>query len=197
MTTERKTRTTDDNLSEWLRRGDPMSEGLLPDEDVRRLRARVLMAAPDRRAQRQAFGVPFARPALVGGLVVILVVSAASIVWLSRSQTGTVQSAGTIRPDAVLRRPVAPTPPVPLAANQATAPREADQGRPEQSRRAAGSVSPRATSTEHTGHTGRTNGTTNGDPRRPLQVQFTTPGGTRIVWVLNPDLALQPMQQEE
>jgi hypothetical protein len=35
------------------------------------------------------------------------------------------------------------------------------------------------------------------DERKPLQVQFTTPGGTRIIWVLNPDLALQPLQQED
>jgi hypothetical protein len=179
-----------DRLRTALQHGDPLSEGEPAAADVQRLRARVLRAAVDRaasRAQAPWWLANHRRAALAAACVapgVAVVALVTFYVWLGRP---------TPRPTAVARHEAA----APLAA-VATPPAVAPDVHPSTAnaqlthtpiarpgRDAQPAASPVPPSVD--------------EEDRPRQLQFTTPGGTRIVWVLNPQFRLAPgaPQQEE
>jgi hypothetical protein len=173
-------------LREWLRGGDPLSDGTPNDADMRHLRARVLLAAGQRadEASRERFpvfrGLLAARTVQVLGAVAFLALAVASVQWLAPWSPSPTVSQLPARP-APVRQPFAPPA---IGKTAPEKPREAQQviARPTRHSALAARPSPKAAADRE---------------RKPLQIQFTTPGGTRIVWVLNPDLALRPLQQEE
>jgi hypothetical protein len=171
---------TDEELQRWLRRNDPAGDGAsLSREEVRAIRRSVLAAhaTPARR-----FGV------LQVALATAVLAVAAVALWLAlRGIGGEVGPVAAPQPPVVIveRAPAPPSPeraidavhaPAPAPQVAVTRPRNADL-----SPRAPAPVSPVVARVAQAAPA-------QGAERR--QIQFTTPGGTKIVWILDPTLSL-------
>lgn len=154
-----------DDLRSILRKGDPAAgePGLTPEE-VRGMRRAVLSAVPEPR--RRGWLVPV----LAGAAA--LIVAVALILWQPESEVVT----AAVRPPVV--RPPLPlagegrgegavqaekTPPLPSPALQERGPEREREKKPE--------PEPIVIAQAET---------------PPTQIQFSTPGGTRIIWMLHP-----------
>jgi hypothetical protein len=154
----------DDRLHSLLRRGDPaVGEGLTTDE-IQSLRRAVLNAAPEPRRRSLLL------PVLVATCAVVL---ALSLWWMRGSEPiAEPPREASVAPPAV--SPVLPPPSVPVVA--ITASDEPPVVTVEAHRRLEVAVAASAPSRR-------------GDEIGPVepharQIQFSTPGGTRVVWVL-------------
>jgi len=187
-----------EDLREWLRHGDPLSEGIPTEPEMRQLRAQVLLGAgrqvetePSRHALAfAAIGGPWSRTVWTGGIVLAL--AAVFVLWL----TGWTPSRNTREASIVHPTPPQEQRPARPPARQA---QTADTSRPSGVRPAVQRVRPEPPRKQRVASFVRPAPAEAGadGSRTPLQVQFTTPGGTRIVWVLNPDFVLQRLQQED
>jgi len=165
-----------DDLRFILRKGDPAAgePGLAPEE-VEAMRRTVLSAAPEPR--RRGWLVP----AMAGAAALILAAFIALSLWQPESKV-----AENVRPPAV-RPPLPPagegrgegsvvvekkTPPLPSPAPQERepAPRK-EVVRPEPEPVVLAQAEPPVVPAA---------------PASSTQIQFSTPGGTRIIWVLRP-----------
>ena len=166
-----------DELSEILKRGDPAAgdPGLTPEE-VQAMRRTVLSAAPEPR--RRGWMVP----ALATAAALILAAVVALSLWPTPSK-----EVVAVRPLAV-RPPLPPagegrgegpvmeaekTPPLPSPAPQEREPppslrKEVVRPEPEPEPVVIARAEPPAV------------------PASSTQIQFSTPGGTRVIWVLRP-----------
>ncbi len=184
-------------LREWLREGDPLSEDAPSEDDSRRLRARVLRAAEQQRllAERQSPAIaPLPRPALLLVGAIIFAVAAIFVSWLAPWAPSPSGSREARTHDRGLQQPVPASQPTrsPAVSSGLEAPRDTtSSARPEPFVKPS-PVRPRPFDSQPSVRPDVVEG-----PTGPLQIQFTTPGGTRIVWVLNPDLTLQAPQQED
>jgi hypothetical protein len=186
-----------ERLSEALRRGDPaLTETELAPGDSQELRRAVLNAILEPRRQRR-FGTGFA-----GATAAAALLSLALSLVLWRVHQGDPAPAPIIRPPAsrhAVGRPPASAPPLaqapPIAQTPQTAPQSSDLALKTASRRsrvhhpAAAALSARqAAPPEILSYPSA--------PERPIaeasseasstrQVQFSTPGGTRIIWLLH------------
>lgn len=186
MTAKRELPAARDKVREWLRRGDPLSQGMPPDEEIRQLRARVLLAAdrPTPASHRHPAGLtalPAWRPAIVVAAVALLALSAMSVVWITRSPSAAIPKQASYQrpaPSPEVSQPPVLEPVHAPSANEI----ETQSGR---------NLARTARYVRSASRPSRTAANRDVPEHRPLQVQFTTPGGTRIVWVLNPDLPLR------
>ena len=151
-------------LTRLLRSADPAADGAAPTPvETAELRRRVL------RSVRTSRPLPWIPIAVASSLLLLLVVGLLFEGPARRSETAVQPGAGSdLATDRPLHRPDS-TAPVAASAD--------DDARPtEGARPAAQPVTPAA------------------DDVRPAdgvrQVQFATEGGTRVIWVLNPELAL-------
>lgn len=154
-----------ERLSQFLREGDPVEGdgGLSPDE-VRAMRRSVLTAIPDRR--RRLLPVL----ALAGALATAMLIAVL------------VLKPGPAKAPAPPRVAAAPAPPTvqpPLPRLEPTLREETKKTRPAHRRhhpQAAPQTADRVAALESTGNPAE-------DPET-RQIQFSTPGGTRIIWIL-------------
>lgn len=166
MSPDDPTRKTDD-LGELLRRADPAAETPgLPAEDARVIRRRMLEEADTRLPV-----LPF-RPAWAAVAVLLLL----AMVWIWR--TG--EHSAPRPPETPIR--VTETPrdsspsPTPSVVPEAPEP--------------PGETSPPQTAAARRPPTVEASEDPIAEKRTSRQVQMQAPGGTRIVWVLDPDLTL-------
>ncbi|HYO12692.1 MAG TPA: hypothetical protein VE685_05820 [Thermoanaerobaculia bacterium] len=185
----------DARLRDLLRQGDPASgEPGLSTEEIHAMRRAVLSAAPERRR----FGL---LPALAMGMAAALAVLLAVALWRGGGPQGVQppeEKVATVTPEPVRppAPPVAAEPPAPETPEDAAPPEEPVVKEPVRKRQAA----PRATPA-----------LVLGEPEPPMalasvpepslpepgleeprtrHIEFSTPGGTRVIWVLTGDETL-------
>lgn len=181
MSARRRSTVTDTSLRDWLRLGDPLTEGEPNDDQIRRLRGRMLAEA---RLQRD---LPSSRRLMGGWLLPGRVAGVAAVVVLVA--LGITATLRIIRPSGSPNtQPTAGSGPVAAGAPDVEPPLTlpdksgGEVNTPPASVRRAPDAAPVASL--------RSGAEREDGSRRLLQVHFVTPGGTRIVWVLNPDLRL-------
>jgi hypothetical protein len=206
-------------LRERLREGDPLADGMPAPHDLVRMRRRLLSTVAARQAEDRVPGrwwlrSPTTRLVLAGS-VVSLAIAAGAAVWLLRPAP----HAGHGSTPGSAARP-APLPPADQGPAEqetlhtAALPRGGIAGGPI----AAAPTTPRSVSSAATGAPAAPPGTARPRPQlntpgptpaagtpaftdaaanRPRQLQFVTPGGTRIIWTLDPDFALSPGPSRE
>ncbi len=206
MTAKDESSSSHDRLRAALRDADPLRpEGMPAAEDVRQLRARVLASASEggrseqvhrwRRAgaMRQALAI-LAQPLPAAAMLLVVAIAAAWLLRSPRVERDPLVGTAQIEPPASApadRNPRdVPRPDVSSAADPL--PDARGEFRPAQPPHRS-RVAPRAQA-EHASVGGAEE-----RAAAPVQLQFTTPGGTQIVWVVNPNLRLPAgtIQQED
>lgn len=163
------------NLQDRLREGDPAAGEALTPEEVRTMRRAVLTAAPEPR--RWSVLVP-----LMAGAAAMLAVLVALALWRARTEPvveapPVVAVAPPVRlpqPPVVEETPDPAPPPVPVE-REVPKPVRRPEPVPEVP------VLPEATDTLASAPA---------EEPGSRQIQFSTPGGTRIIWVLTSDETL-------
>jgi len=184
-----KGRETAARLRAILREGDPAGDGgSLPPERVREMRRRVLGSLAPRRPPRLLWAASAASAAMA---VLALVVTLALHREVPPPAPGPETSPAPIVPTAPTAPPAvlpAPVPPGPAVAPPPAA-STASEGMARRSRslargprRVARAAAPATTVHEETPAAS----TASAASAAPLQIQFNTPGGTRVIWVLDP-----------
>lgn len=163
-----------ERLRRMLRETDPAAaESGLASEEIREMRRTVLRAIPE---PRRRFALS---PALAGAAMAVLVAILALALWLQRD-----------RPPVPPREPMqaaAPAPAVPpapveppsaerIASESAPIAKASPPRRIRRHRTAPDPSHERIAENEQESHT--------------RQIQFDTPGGTRVIWILRSDNAL-------
>lgn len=184
-------------LREILRRGDPLSEDRPTIEEVRRMRQAVLNGSFDRTARPSS---AWRSLAAFAGATALLALAAMAALWMVRPASQQTRlhpasanlAASNAPPAAPVPSPTSVQPPAHAAANGVIASAPPAAGRPRAGRRqhAGQAIAPETAGTREGGRQ---------QYDRPRQLQFTAPGGTRLVWVLDPNFALptKAAQQEE
>lgn len=180
----------DARLRDLLRLGDPAAgEPGLSTEEIRAMRRAVLTAAPERRR----FGLI---PALATGAAVGLAVLLAILLWRGGQRPGMQPPDEKVA--AVPAEPVRP--PAPIAETEPPAAPEPSEEpvvkEPVQERQTAPRVSPPPPSQEPEPPVVLASVPEPSLPEagpvepRTREIQFLTPGGTRVIWVLTEDETL-------
>ena len=175
---------SDEELGELLRLGDPAGDGQNPSrEDIAAMRRTVLNAVDPRVTAR-----PRLSRSLVATMATVAVALIALVILLQAGPWGEVlqPEPGPVTPDE--SAPVADAGPAPAEPSGAeavgpveTAPLAAVDERPEEGPAAAATEpSPDAIAISEVPSTAVAE-------REVRTVQFTAPGGTRIIWTLDPD----------
>jgi hypothetical protein len=169
-----KNETRDDRLRRILREADPVQgDTELTAEESRAMRRAVLTAAPEPRRRFLSF------PVLAGAAVAVIVIL---LVWGERVRTPIPPRQTTRATRTAPAPPQSPAiaPPVDRIAAKDAAPipemKQPRTVRRHRDRIAAATLAEPAPKTE--------------DELRTRQVQFATPGGTRVIWILTSDKAL-------
>ncbi|HEX9945318.1 MAG TPA: hypothetical protein VGG03_25185 [Thermoanaerobaculia bacterium] len=171
--------TRDERLRRLLREADPAAdEPRLTLEEVREMRRTVLTAAPEPRRRWLAI------PVLSGAAAAVLAAAVALTMWPGPPEPP-VPPKETPRVAAVPRTAPAPVPAAPAELATAAA-EKAERSRP-------ALELPRSRATKRRPSVHRTPSLPETAPEEPetQQVQFSTPGGTRIIWVLTSDKATE------
>jgi hypothetical protein len=184
----------DARLRDLLRQGDPAAgEPGLSTEEIHAMRRAVLTAAPERRR-------PGLIPALATGAAVTLAVLLAILLWRGEQGPGMQppeEKVAAVTPEPV--RPPAPPvvePQAPETPEDTTPPREPAVKEPVRKRQAAPRVDapPVPGEPEPPVMLASVPEPSLPEPRleepRTREIQFSTPGGTRIIWVLTEDETL-------
>jgi hypothetical protein len=159
----------DERIRQLLREGDPFAgESTLNPEEIREMRRTVLNALPDPRERwfRLLPALALAGAAAVAVLIAVLAL---------RPGSGAPPKAAPPRMAAV----PAPAPPAPAPVAEPALREETRKIQPRHHRRPSAPRPPR---------TEETVASLEGTALR--EIQFTTPGGTRILWTVAPDKAL-------
>ncbi|MEO6193849.1 MAG: hypothetical protein ABIS20_12625 [Thermoanaerobaculia bacterium] len=158
----------DERIRQRLREGDPVTgeSGLTPGE-VRAMRRAVLTAAPEPRRR------------LLPMLALAGAATAAVLIALFALRPGSVQPPAPARVAAVPARPPEPQAPRISASPVAPPSRGENKQRPAHRRRHLRAAPPETATLATLEPTGN-------PPEEPgaRQIQFSTPGGTRIIWTL-------------
>jgi len=180
----------EDRLRAALRQGDPLGEGDPTPAEARNLRARLLLAAGQRAPGAPPSWLAGRWPALLATACVAVIAAVAGWSWFGAPAPHRNATAASQHAPAVLA-------PQPSSSHMAAA--------GDSSTGPASPSVPPAADRSTTRSDPRTLGPSDrsarpaADERRPRQIHFITPGGTRIVWVLNPNFSLAPgaPQQED
>jgi hypothetical protein len=209
-------------LRERLCEGDPLADGMPAPHDLARMRRRLLSTVAARQGEDQVPGrwwlpAPTRRLVLAGS-VASLAIAAGAAAWLLRPGPHAGHGSTSARSAAARPAPLPPAdqgPAEPETLHTAALPRGGISGGPI----TAAPTAPRAVSASAaTGAQAPAPGTARPRPQlntpgptpaagtpastdatadRPRQLQFVTPGGTRIIWTLDPDFALSPGPSRE
>ena len=177
MNRETRQETRDERLRSLLREADPAAnEPTLTPEEAQAMRRAVLTAVPEPRRRWLAV------PALAGTAVVALAVAVALTTWPA-PETPTVPP--TVPPtesrQVATAAPAPPQAPVVKAEPAERAPTK----KPARKRKASPvRLAPEPAATL------AASGEPDPEAARDVQIQFATPGGTRIIWVLTSDKTL-------
>jgi len=168
----------DERIRQILREGDPFAgEPSLTPEEIREMRRTVLNAIPDRR-ERSFRLLPAL--ALTGAAAVVVLIAV-----LALRPGGKIPSKAVAPRIAAVSGPVVPVPPSPAPV---TRPALREETPKVQSRHQHRHKTPRPSRPEDAVASLETpEGQAETAPR---DIQFTTPGGTRIIWTLAPGKAL-------
>jgi hypothetical protein len=182
-----------------LRSGDPLEDGSdLTEAQSRHLRTRILCAA-DGLGDAQPRGFRLRAIAIAACAATLVIAGMAGVAWFGgwkgRSGDGSASSrphalASATAPErADIRAGKPSVAPAPESTDTLAVPRPEIASR----RLVAAARRPTRLATRNplgvTGSAGEQL-----DSARPRQVQFTTPGGTRIMWVLDPNFTLTPVR---
>ena len=167
-------KTRDERLRRLLREADPADgETGLTTEEVRAMRRTVLTAIPDR--IRRFVPSPVLAGAVVAALAAIL------LLWLGgdhapvspREPARVATTAPPPRPAPVPKAAAEPAPSTDVAVAERTSSGTAREKRSREKRRPAPEMLAKME-----------------EQPRARQIQFSTPGGTRVIWILTSDKAL-------
>jgi hypothetical protein len=179
----------DERLRRLLREADPgQGETGLTMEEVRAMRRTVLTAAPE---PRRTFAF---RPVAVGAVMAALVAIVTLLMWPSSESTMPVRpvpsKVAEKSPVVVKKSPITeqPSPPPSSGMNS-----RATEGVPSGTRRIpvpSGTTKGSPATSAPGDRIAAADIPENEDDVRTRQIQFSTPGGTRVIWILTSDTAL-------
>lgn len=162
-----------DRLRRLLRQADPAARTPgLPAADARGIRRRMLDEAE--RAERRWLAGWLFRPAWAAAAAALVLVVVLVLVWRSGEAPAPSTPEPPVQTVATPREPSSPETPTPAT-------------EPEDSPREPRAPEPRLARAEPAG---ASSSETASNQRSRRQVQMEAPGGTRIVWVLDPDSTL-------
>lgn len=172
----------DKKLREILKRGDPAAEGGLAPEEIQAMRRAVLAAVPEPR--RRSWLVP----AFAGAAALILAAVIALSLWRPAPEKAAVRPplppAGEGRGEGPVV--VEKTPPLPSPASQEREPPAPEKKKaepvPEKKKPVRRAPEPETVVLAQVEPPIVPEAASHGS----TQIQFSTPGGTRIIWVLQP-----------